>query len=189
MTEASDGEFLAAYAIVGEIVLSATALDHQMNHVLIEVASLAKSPLLEAVIATLDPARKIEILKARARRRRKARPIAGGAQCPPVTLGWARAAVFSPALASPPPALTWYPRAMGEGQCDDQGDAGPRAAARPDLFAMAGPADLASAVSGRARCWSRFLPNIGRARTVAWPGLCGEPHSCWACPRIPLRGR
>jgi len=66
-----DDAFTRAYATVGELVLSATALDHQMNHVIIEVTSLAKSPMLESVVATLDHSRKIEILKARAQHIKK----------------------------------------------------------------------------------------------------------------------
>jgi transcriptional regulator with XRE-family HTH domain len=60
-----DAEFRATYAIVGELVLITTALDHQLNHVLIQVLPLAESPMLEAAIATLDMVRKIDMLKAR----------------------------------------------------------------------------------------------------------------------------
>jgi DNA-binding XRE family transcriptional regulator len=59
--------FRAAYSVVGELVLLTTALDHQLNHVLIQVLHLADSPMLEAVVATLDMNRKIEMLKARAK--------------------------------------------------------------------------------------------------------------------------
>jgi transcriptional regulator with XRE-family HTH domain len=62
-----DSRFRAAYAVVGEVVLLATALDHQLNHVLMQVLSLTDSPMLEAVVATLDTARKIEMVKARSR--------------------------------------------------------------------------------------------------------------------------
>jgi transcriptional regulator with XRE-family HTH domain len=62
-----DTKFRAAYAIVGELVLIATALDHQLNHVLIQVLHITESPMLEAVIATLDTVRKIEMLKARSK--------------------------------------------------------------------------------------------------------------------------
>jgi hypothetical protein len=48
-------------------VLLTTALDHQLNHILIQVLHLAESPLLEAVVATLDMNRKTEMLKARAK--------------------------------------------------------------------------------------------------------------------------
>ncbi|MGH9866306.1 MAG: helix-turn-helix transcriptional regulator [Candidatus Acidiferrales bacterium] len=62
-----NARFQAAYAVVGELVLMATALDHQLNHVLIQVLHLADSPMLEAVVATLDINRKVEILKARSK--------------------------------------------------------------------------------------------------------------------------
>jgi hypothetical protein len=55
-----------AYATVGELVLLHTALDHQLNHIIIEVMHLSQSPMLEAVVATLDPRQKIEMLKSRA---------------------------------------------------------------------------------------------------------------------------
>jgi DNA-binding XRE family transcriptional regulator len=66
-SDKQDTRFKAAYAVVGELVLLATALDHQLNHVLMQVLPLADSPMLEAVVATLDTARKIEMLKARAK--------------------------------------------------------------------------------------------------------------------------
>ena len=62
-----DGRFRAAYGVVGELVLVANALDHQLNHVLIQVLHLVESPMLEAVVATLDMARKIEMLKERSK--------------------------------------------------------------------------------------------------------------------------
>jgi hypothetical protein len=55
-----------AYATVGELVLAYTALDHQLNHIVIEVMYLAPAPMLEAVVATLDSRQKIEMLKSRA---------------------------------------------------------------------------------------------------------------------------
>jgi hypothetical protein len=55
-----------ALARVGELVLLYTALDHQLNHIIIEVMQLAPAPMLEAVVATLDPRQKIEMLKSRA---------------------------------------------------------------------------------------------------------------------------
>jgi DNA-binding XRE family transcriptional regulator len=64
---AQDEQFRAAYGIVGELVLIATALDYQLNHVLIQVLHLTDSPMLESVIATLDTVRKIEMLKARSK--------------------------------------------------------------------------------------------------------------------------
>jgi transcriptional regulator with XRE-family HTH domain len=62
-----DARFRAAYGVVGELVLLANALDHQLNHVLIQVLHLLESPMLEAVVATLDTARKIEMLKQRSK--------------------------------------------------------------------------------------------------------------------------
>ena len=62
-----NARFRAAYAVVGELVLMATALDHQLNHVLIQVLHLAISPMLESVVATLEMNRKVEMLKARAK--------------------------------------------------------------------------------------------------------------------------
>jgi DNA-binding XRE family transcriptional regulator len=60
-----DARFRDAYGVVGELVLLATALDHQLNHVLIQVLHLSESPMLEAVVATLDTVRKLEMLKER----------------------------------------------------------------------------------------------------------------------------
>jgi transcriptional regulator with XRE-family HTH domain len=62
-----DARFRAAYGVVGELVLLANVLDHQLNHVLIQVLHLAQSPMLEAVVATLDTVRKIEMLKERSK--------------------------------------------------------------------------------------------------------------------------
>lgn len=59
-------EFRGAYSVVGELVLLTTAIDQQLNHVLINVLHLTDSPLLESVVSTLDMVRKIEMLKARA---------------------------------------------------------------------------------------------------------------------------
>src|ERR1039458_4101614 len=56
-----------ALSQVGEIVLLASALDHQLTHVVIEVLHLTKSPMLEPVVATLESSRKVEILKGRLR--------------------------------------------------------------------------------------------------------------------------
>jgi hypothetical protein len=60
-------KFRDAYTVVGEFVLITNALDHQLNHVLIQVLPLTDSPLLEAVIATLDTVKKIELLKERSK--------------------------------------------------------------------------------------------------------------------------
>ncbi len=64
---ASDTKFRNSYAIVGELVLIANALDYQLNHVLIEILHLTDSPMLEAVVATLVTANKIEMLKERSK--------------------------------------------------------------------------------------------------------------------------
>jgi hypothetical protein len=55
-----------AIANVGELVLLYTALDHQLNLIVIEVMHLAPTPMLEAVVTTLDPRQKIEMLESRA---------------------------------------------------------------------------------------------------------------------------
>ncbi|SRR6266851_4213731 len=57
-----------SYAIVGELVLTSNILDYLLAEVLIEFLDLGRSPMLMPVILTLDPARKIEILKERAKR-------------------------------------------------------------------------------------------------------------------------
>ncbi|MBB4258065.1 hypothetical protein [Bradyrhizobium sp. CIR3A] len=61
-----DGEWKEAAALVGELVLLYSALDHQLNLITIEVMHLAPSAMLESVVATLDPRQKIEMLKGRA---------------------------------------------------------------------------------------------------------------------------
>jgi transcriptional regulator with XRE-family HTH domain len=65
--KAQDAKFRAAYVFVGELILIMTALDYQLNHILIQVLHLTDSPMLESVIATLDVNRKIEMLKARSK--------------------------------------------------------------------------------------------------------------------------
>ena len=55
-----------AFAVVGELVMISTALDFQLNRVLMTMLDLGESLLIEPVVATLEPARKVEILKARA---------------------------------------------------------------------------------------------------------------------------
>lgn len=64
--KARDAKFRAAYASVGELILIATAID-QLNHVVMSVLSLTESPMLEPVVATLDTARKVEMLRARSK--------------------------------------------------------------------------------------------------------------------------
>jgi hypothetical protein len=54
------------YAIVGELVLISTALDHLLSSLVVQVLELGPSPMVLPVVGTLDPVRKIEILKARA---------------------------------------------------------------------------------------------------------------------------
>jgi hypothetical protein len=58
-------EWKDACAVVGEVTLLYTALDHQLNHIIIDVMHLVHSSMLESVVATLDARQKIEILKAR----------------------------------------------------------------------------------------------------------------------------
>ncbi|WP_156146780.1 hypothetical protein [Brevundimonas sp. KM4] len=52
-----------AYAVVGEIVLMASALDERLNEVIRLVCSLPPSPFMEPIIGTIDSSRKIEILR------------------------------------------------------------------------------------------------------------------------------
>jgi hypothetical protein len=52
------------FAVVGELVVMAAVLDLQLNRVVIGVLHLEPSVIQLSVIATLDAARKIEILKA-----------------------------------------------------------------------------------------------------------------------------
>lgn len=58
-------EHSETYAIVGEMVLIASALDTVVNKVVIAVLHLGAAPLVESVVATLDPSRKLEMLKER----------------------------------------------------------------------------------------------------------------------------
>jgi DNA-binding XRE family transcriptional regulator len=66
-TPKKDTAFSSSYATVGELVLLASALEFQLNHVLMQILHLNDSPMLEPVIATLDVARKIEMLKVRSK--------------------------------------------------------------------------------------------------------------------------
>jgi DNA-binding XRE family transcriptional regulator len=66
-TPKTDTAFSSSYATVGELVLLASALEFQLNHVLMQILHLIDSPMLEPVIATLDVARKIEMLKVRSK--------------------------------------------------------------------------------------------------------------------------
>ncbi len=54
-------------AVVGKMILLASLLDNQMAEILIDVLTLDRTPKLMPVVATLDPARKVEILKANLR--------------------------------------------------------------------------------------------------------------------------
>jgi hypothetical protein len=54
------------YAIIGELVLIANALDTVLNSVVVQVLHLGSSPMIEPVVGTLDPVRKMEILRERA---------------------------------------------------------------------------------------------------------------------------
>lgn len=57
-----------AHQIIGELILITSALDRQLNDIVIEVMQLEKTPFLSPVIASLDCARKVEILKAASRK-------------------------------------------------------------------------------------------------------------------------
>jgi len=63
----NDPAWREALSQVGEIVQIASALDHQLTRVVIGVLHLANSTMLEPVVATLDPSRKLEILKGRSK--------------------------------------------------------------------------------------------------------------------------
>jgi hypothetical protein len=60
-------DYTELYVVVGELVMIANAVDHLLNQLVIEALHLEKSPMLEPVVATLDPRQKIEILKSRAK--------------------------------------------------------------------------------------------------------------------------
>lgn len=53
-----------AYSVVGEMILIGSAVDQQMNRVCMLALRLGDTAMLESVFATLDSARKVEILKA-----------------------------------------------------------------------------------------------------------------------------
>jgi len=57
---------METYAIVGELVLLSSALDHCLTEVIIEVLDLGSSYMLLPTLGTIDSVRKIEILKERA---------------------------------------------------------------------------------------------------------------------------
>lgn len=54
------------YALVGELILTASMIDYQLNKILIKAMHLHETELLEPVVASLDIQRKIEMLKKRA---------------------------------------------------------------------------------------------------------------------------
>jgi len=54
------------FATIGELILITNALDYQLAEVVITVLNLGRSLMLMPVVMTLDPSRKIEILKAHA---------------------------------------------------------------------------------------------------------------------------
>jgi hypothetical protein len=62
--EEREQQELEICAVVGRMVLMASLLENQMGETLIEVLTLDRTPNLMPVVATLDPARKVEILKA-----------------------------------------------------------------------------------------------------------------------------
>jgi hypothetical protein len=51
------------YAAVGELILLASALDHQLNRACIVLLALPHSPVLESLVASIDATRKLEIVK------------------------------------------------------------------------------------------------------------------------------
>lgn len=61
----TDNDHSDTYAIVGELVLISSALDAELNKIVSAALLLGEAPLLLPVIATLDPPRKIEMLRAR----------------------------------------------------------------------------------------------------------------------------
>jgi hypothetical protein len=72
MMALNDPKWREACAIVGEVPLLYTALDHQLNHIIIEAMHLAHSTMLESVVATLDTRQKLELLKNRGKLIRQA---------------------------------------------------------------------------------------------------------------------
>jgi hypothetical protein len=60
-----------ACAIVGELVLTASALDDQLNRICVTLLDLDKATMAPPIVASLDSSKKIEILKAYARTLKK----------------------------------------------------------------------------------------------------------------------
>jgi hypothetical protein len=54
-----------AYETVGELILLTSALEHQLNRILILALPLEDSVLLGSILASIEMTRKIEIIKAR----------------------------------------------------------------------------------------------------------------------------
>lgn len=55
------------YAAIGELVLSAAALDHQLNSIVISLFSVEGGPMTFPLIAMIDSSRKIEVVRYRAK--------------------------------------------------------------------------------------------------------------------------
>lgn len=63
-TEAEKAYLLKIYATVGELMLTTSLLERQVNYVCIAVLILGEAVMIEPVMASVDGARKLEILKA-----------------------------------------------------------------------------------------------------------------------------
>lgn len=63
----ANSDYTELYAVVGELVMIANAVDHLLNQLVIEALHLEKSPMLEPLVAMLDARQKIEMLKSRAK--------------------------------------------------------------------------------------------------------------------------
>lgn len=63
MSNLEEKELQEVFLAIGELVLFASTLDDLLSKAVICVLGLGKNPMLLPVIATLDPSRKIEILK------------------------------------------------------------------------------------------------------------------------------
>jgi hypothetical protein len=62
-----DDDHKATYAVVGELVMIANAIDHSLNRVLIAVLNIGGYVMVEPIVATLDARQKVEILKERSK--------------------------------------------------------------------------------------------------------------------------
>lgn len=63
MSKIEEKELKEVFLAIGELVLFASTLDDLLSKAVISVLGLGKNPMLLPVVATLDPSRKIEILK------------------------------------------------------------------------------------------------------------------------------